>query len=208
MALDDMMPQQQPPVDNSYMEFDELMKEYALETQENAKYHAHEMPTEAGPGIEATQPVSGFMPQMESSSSIFSKRTEPIDPEKAARSGMRLAKMLDGAISTGAAMFIAKTDDTSRYKASEGDVKDVADALSEVTAEYNLDISPWFQVAFIVGIVYMPILTKAFNDKRINELEKQMQSMTKRVENIESQYHNGKTEEKPDSNGYGTEKTS
>lgn len=94
---------------------------------------------------------------------------EPMDPEEAKRSGLRLAKTLDGIISMGASAY-AKEKDRKKYQASEGEINDLADPLGELSQKYNFNLSPEVRALFLIVTTYWPKLLEASNDRRINLL--------------------------------------
>lgn len=109
----------------------------------------------------------------------------PMDPEKAQREGRRMAKMIDSGLALGASL-IAKSDTAAPYKASQGDIDDLAEAWSEVAQVSNISVNPWVKLAFLNGATYMPIYMKAFNDRRFRLMELEQEAMRQRQDALEA----------------------
>lgn len=122
-----------------------------------------------------------------------------MDPEKAQREGRRMAKMVDSGLALGASL-IAKSDTAAPYKASQGDIDDLAEAWSEVAQVSNISVNPWVKLAFLNGATYMPIYMKAFNDRRFRLMELEQEAMRQRQDALEAKLkkmENQKHENKP-----------
>ncbi|NOY50455.1 MAG: hypothetical protein GXO88_07835 [Chlorobi bacterium] len=92
-----------------------------------------------------------------------------ISPEKNARNGERTAKIFDGIISMGA-QTLAKAETRDSYKASKDDLKDIGDEWANYTKDKPFNIPPWAMLAMLYITTYLPKITKAMNDRRINYL--------------------------------------
>jgi hypothetical protein len=107
-----------------------------------------------------------------------------IDRATADRSGERMAKTIDGIASFTAAL-IAKEKETGKYKASPGDISDLAKAWSDVSEKYHFNVSPWFTVVMLSIATYVPIFMKAANDRRFNQVNERIAELEKRQAEME-----------------------
>ena len=104
---------------------------------------------------------------------------EPLDPEAAKRSGLRMAKTIDGMLSLGASAY-AKEKERKKYQASEGELNDLADPLSELSVKYDFQLSPEIRLMFLLVTIYSPKFMQAANDRRINELNSKIADLERR----------------------------
>ena len=161
----------------NFMDMDSLLSELSTERQ---NFDAPAPP----PG--STPPPMPGIPPAPGAQPLYPGElpAEPITREDAERAGKRMATMLDGALSfTG--MIIAKEQTTEKYKASEGELKDLAEACSEVSEQYQFKVNPWFNVAILLLFIYMPKLIQANNDRRIKALETKAREQEARIQAIE-----------------------
>jgi hypothetical protein len=141
---------------------------------------------------ELSQPVQDFKPKTEKAGQeedvydpVFGGKTIEhitISPEQNKRNGERTARFFDSILST-AAQTIAKAETREPYKATDGDLQDIAEAWAEYTKDKDFNIPPWATLAILYLTVYMPKITKAFNDRRINELSDRVTKLEKEAEN-------------------------
>ncbi len=115
------------------------------------------------------------------------REPEPIDPEKAKRTGRRTAVMIDGAMGFVNGSLIAKADETDPYKASPGELNDLSDAWAEVAEEYSFSVNPWFKLGMLNLTTYLPRSIKAMNDRKYNILKQEMEEMKKSQEDLKHQ---------------------
>lgn len=149
--------------------FDELLSDL------NTKKQVFETPPPPSqPGSPAPPPPS--QPGL----AEYAAEKPPMDPEKAARSGMRYAKLTDTVLGNVAGM-VANADKTEKYRADEADIKDLAEAYADLAAESNVEMPPWLQVLFLVLMIYIPKFKVAITDKRYNKLKKEMEEMKEQI---------------------------
>lgn len=132
---------------------------------------------------EVDQPGSSNDPPLNEEQLI--NQGQPITREEAERAGHRMAVLVDSVISV-AAMTIAKEEKTDKYKASEGEIKDLSDACSEVTEQYKFKINPWVNVLLLIAMIYLPKLIQATNDRRIKIMEEKQKELENRIKDIEA----------------------
>lgn len=132
-------------------------------------------PTEPG-----AEPTPGAVPMPENNyyTSFDDEPTEadPVDPEAAKRTGKRYAQVINKGLSFTASLY-AKNKDSQKYSASEGEINDMAEPLSELATKYNFKLSPEFQLAFLILTIYGPKFIQAANDRRINELNDKVKEL-------------------------------
>lgn len=128
------------------------------------------------------QPAPGSMPPMDFNTDNLPPET--ITREEAERAGMRMAKLTDSILSV-TGMTIAKEQDPAKYKASEGEIDDMAAAWSEVAEEYKFKMNPWFNIALLTLMIYMPKMVQASNDRRVKILEEKQKEFDARLKATE-----------------------
>ncbi len=141
------------------------------------------------PGEAAPDPAHPEQPITASGNAApWDEQAEPFDPEKAKRSGLRLAKTIDGALSLGASVY-AKEKDRSKYAASHGEIDDLAEPLAELSSKYNFELSPEARLIFLLVTIYSPKFLKAANDRRINELNDKVKDLEASAKRQEERLH-------------------
>lgn len=140
-------------------------------------------PPAPAPGHPATD---GQGPGLPGQANPWEDAAEPISREDAERAGRRAAVMADSVLSV-AGMMIAKEKIPDKYKASEGEIKDLSDAWSEVSEQYAFKINPWFNVAILTLMVYMPKMMDAANDRRIKNIQEEQAKQAEKIAEIQQQ---------------------
>lgn len=158
--------------------FDELLGELSTPKQD---FTPKPPPGEPGNHLTNTPP-SGHRPIFEFPGAEEEpiKNPEQIEQDRATaeRSGERMAKTVDSIASFTAAM-IAKESETGKYKASPGDIQDLANAWSDVSEKYHFNISPWLTVVMLSMATYVPIFMNATRDRRYNIHEERIKELEK-----------------------------
>lgn len=158
------------PVKRDYDNLDDLISEMA-----NPKQQIGPMPSE-GPGPQAGSSDPGTWEP---------PARQIVTGDDALRSGKRLAKTIDSGFSFLAGLY-SKVEDPSKYKATEGDLNDLADPLAEISEKYNFNMSPEARLIFLLLTIYGPRTIQAINDKRIPELQNTVQQLELRIQKAES----------------------
>jgi len=96
-----------------------------------------------------------------------------VSPERAQRTGERIARLIDTGFSTVASGFIARND--KEYKADPRDLQDIAEAWGEIAQERNIALGPEWTLAILYIMVYGPLLKEALDDRRLRLLEEEQQ---------------------------------
>jgi len=185
-------PAQPTPVKRDFNDIDALISE----TLNQPKQHIGPQPGETPapePGANKTfQPVN-----QPNAAPWDNEPPEPLDAEAAKRSGIRIAKTLDGALSWGAVAY-AKEKDRKKYQASDGEISDLAEPLSELSTKYNFELSPEVRLLFLVVTIYGPKFMQASNDRKINQLNEKIADLQRREREQENRLRDleRKSEEK------------
>ena len=96
-----------------------------------------------------------------------------VSPERAQRTGERIARLIDTGFSTVASGFIARND--KEYKADPRDLQDIAEAWGEIAQERNIALGPEWTLAILYIMVYGPLLKEALDDRRLRLIEEEQQ---------------------------------
>lgn len=176
-TLDDLMGGA-APADDNIITLDDITGQFATKTQRQSYYE---------PEPEATSDLDPSLidPEGETTAADFSgvwnpeEETKEVSPERAHRTGERIARVIDTGFNFLASNFIAKSSD-KEYKADADDLADIAEAWGEIAEEKQWEFSPGWQLIILYAIVYGPLAKEAFNDRRIMEIEqKQLEQEAK-----------------------------
>jgi len=96
-----------------------------------------------------------------------------VSPERAQRTGERIARLIDTGFSFTASSFIAKND--KEYRADPRDLQDIAEAWGEIAQEHNISIGPEWTLVILYIMVYGPLLKEAIDDRRLRLIEEEQQ---------------------------------
>lgn len=96
---------------------------------------------------------------------------DPISPERFAKTGENIARLIDTGFDFTATKIIAKGT-TKSYHASERDIKDLGEAWGRLAEEKQWELGPVPHLLLLNAVVYGPLLKEAFDDRRIMELER------------------------------------
>ena len=108
-----------------------------------------------------------------------------VSPERAQRTGKRIAQVIDVSFNFVASNFIAHTD--KEYKASPSDLEDIAQAWGDIAEEKQWEFSPYMQILVLYAIVYAPLAKEAFNDRRIAEVENRQESQAEQIKALQNE---------------------
>lgn len=103
-----------------------------------------------------------------------------ISPERAHRTGKRIAQIIDTGFNFVASNLIAK-DSGKDYKADAKDLEDIADAWGDIAEEKQWEFSPMWQLLILYIIVYGPLTKEALNDRRVAEIEERQHAQEERM---------------------------
>lgn len=178
--MDSILKQQQPADEG--VSFDEIA-DFATPTQRQDYYEPKPEPETAqgdlpndlvDPDGDAYTPIEGI------------GEGEPehhVSPEKAQRTGERIARLADTAIDFTLSKFVARNDES--YRADEKDLQDIAECWGEIATEHDWDIGPGFTLVFLYMMVYGPLVKQAVADRRMAEMEARQAELESRVRLME-----------------------
>lgn len=141
----------------------ELENSFRTPTQRQADYEP-----QPEPAADGSLPLSLINPDGDTEPETV--ETVPLDPEKAQRTGMRIARLADTGIDFVLSNFVAHNDEN--YHASEGDLQDIAEAWGEVAQEKGWDLGPGITLLILYAMVYGPLVKQAVTDRRIADMER------------------------------------
>ena len=168
-----------PPSDDNTRRLDDITDMFSVKTQRQAYYE---------PELEETSDLDPSLidPDNETTSEDFTGVWSPegdaertISPERAHRTGERIARVIDTGFSFLASNVVAKGSG-KEYKANAKDLADIAEAWGDIAEDKQWEFSPGWQLLILYFIVYGPLAKEAFNDRRIMEIEqKQLEQEAK-----------------------------
>lgn len=94
-----------------------------------------------------------------------------ISPERFAKTGENIARLIDTGFDFTATKIIAKGT-TKSYHASERDIKDLGEAWGRLAEEKQWELGPVPHLLLLNAVVYGPLLKEAFDDRRFMDLER------------------------------------
>ena len=108
-----------------------------------------------------------------------------ISPERARRTGKRIAQVIDIGFNFVASNLIAHSD--KDYKANPSDLEDIAEAWGEIAEEKQWEVSPYMSLMVLYAIVYAPLAKQAFNDRRLAEVETRQDTLEDKIKALENE---------------------
>lgn len=178
--MDSILKQQQPADEG--VSFDEIA-DFATPTQRQDYYEPKPEPETAqgdlpndlvDPDGDAYAPIEGIGE---------GEQEHHVSPEKAQRTGERIARLADTAIDFTLSKFVARNDES--YRADEKDLQDIAECWGEIATEHDWDIGPGFTLVFLYMMVYGPLVKQAVADRRMAEMEARQAELESRVRIME-----------------------
>jgi len=112
-----------------------------------------------------------------------------VSPDKARRTGERIARLVDTGIDFALSNFVARNGET--YRADERDLEDIADCWGEIAQDHNWNIGPEWQLAILYIMVYGPLVKQAVYDRRLSEIEERQRQIEQRMDDMERGRENG-----------------
>lgn len=174
--LDDLMGN---APDDNVKSLNDITDMFSVKTQRQAYYEQE---------LEDTSDIDASLidPDGETTAADFSGVWSPdnddvkvVSPERAHRTGDRIARVIDTGFNFLASNFIAK-DSGKEYKADAKDLADIAEAWGDIAEDKQWEFSPGWQLIILYAIVYGPLAKAAFNDRRLMEIEqKQLEQEAK-----------------------------
>lgn len=110
---------------------------------------------------------------------------EQVSPEKAQRTGMRIARLVDTGIDFALSNFVAHNDKS--YKADERDLQDIGECWGELAEEKGWSIGPEWSLIILYIMVYGPLVKQSVADRRFAEIEARQEAMQAQINTIQMQ---------------------
>lgn len=184
-TLDDLMGGA-APADDNIITLDDITGQFKTKTQRQEYY---EPKPEASSDLDA----SLIDPDRETTSADLSgvwtpkaSETRTVSPERAHRTGERIARVIDTGFNFVASNLIAK-DSGKEYKADAKDLEDIAEAWGEIAEEKQWEVSPYMSLMVLYAIVYAPLAKQAFNDRRLAEVETRQKTLEDKIKALENE---------------------
>lgn len=108
-----------------------------------------------------------------------------ISPERARRTGKRIAQVIDIGFNFVASNLIAHSD--KDYKANPSDLEDIAVAWGEIAEEKQWEVSPYMSLMVLYAIVYAPLAKQAFNDRRLAVVETRQDTLEDEIKALKNE---------------------
>ena len=164
---------------------DDITGKFNTRTQRQDYYEPKEDPAEgAGTNI--------YDPDGETTAADYSgawddaqELEKVISPERARRTGKRIAQVIDIGFNFVASNLIAHSD--KDYKANPSDLEDIAQAWGEIAEEKQWEVSPYMSLMVLYAIVYAPLAKQAFNDRRLAEVETRQDTLEDKIKALENE---------------------
>lgn len=185
MATLDELTGGNPPSDDNTRRLDDITDMFSVKTQRQAYYE---------PELEETSDIDASLidPEGEAVASDFSGVWDPeedvkeVSPERAHRTGDRIARVIDTGFNFLASNFIAK-DSGKEYKADAKDLADIAEAWGDIAEDKQWEFSPGWQLIILYAIVYGPLAKEAFNDRRLMEIEQKQREQDEKMRQLQDE---------------------
>ena len=164
--------------DNNAVSFEELENAFGTPTQMQAGYEEKEPPVGGGIPRTLTDPDGDALRPAET------EEEEDVSPERAQRTGERIARLVDTGIDFALSNFVAHNNET--YRADEKDLQDIAECWGEISQERGWSIGPEWSLVILYLMVYGPLVKQAFTDRRISQLEEAQRRLEQRMDTYDA----------------------
>ena len=167
---------------------DEIKGRFAKRTQRQDYYQSEDPTSEQQTFV--SDPL--YDPNGETTPSDYSgnwddaqEQERTVSPERAARTGRQIAKVIDTGFNFVASKFIAHSD--KDYKADPSDLEDIAQAWGEIADEKQWEVSPYLQLTILYLIVYAPLAKQALADRQIQEISTKQSEQAEQIRALENE---------------------
>ena len=116
-----------------------------------------------------------------------------VSPERAHRTGERIAKVIDTGFNFFASNMLARTG--KDYKAKPSDLQDIADAWGDMAHDKQWEFSPALQLLILYIMVYGPLMKEALNDRRLMEMEERQIKQEEKIREIQNELARNRSQE-------------
>ena len=173
----------QQPDNGGYVSLEELESAFKTPTQRQADYEPQpETPTpDAGDLGHLANPDG--LAFIDPAPTILEPEPEEVSPEKAQRTGMRIARLVDTGIDFALSNFVAHNSES--YRADERDLQDIAECWGELAQEKGWSIGPEWSLIILYVMVYGPLVKQAVTDRRLSELEARQTALEEQMKTFQ-----------------------
>lgn len=176
----------------------ELENSFRTPTQRQADYEP-----QPEPAADGSLPLSLINPDGDAEPETV--ETVPLDPEKAQRTGMRIARLADTGIDFVLSNFVAHNDEN--YHASESDLQDIGEAWGEIAQEKGWDLGPGITLVILYVMVYGPLVKQAVTDRRIADMERRQELIEQQQAEMQQQLNEMRNGQPAEQDNRGTSTT-
>lgn len=184
MTKEELFGQQPDNNGTGFVSFDEIEKSFKTPTQRQADY---EPKPEPAPGIDDLSHLADpdGIAFVDPEPVVDDGPETVVSPEKAQRTGMRIARLVDTGIDFTLSNFVAKNDQS--YKADERDLQDIGDCWGELAEEKGWSIGPEWSLIILYIMVYGPLVKQSINDRRFAEIKARQDAMQAQINAMQAQ---------------------
>ena len=174
------------PADNGtgFVSFDEIENAFKTPTQRQADYEPQPEPTAPVGDLGHLADPDGLA-FVDPAPTDRENEADEVSPEKAQRTGMRIARLVDTGIDFALSNFVARNGES--YKADERDLQDIGECWGELAQEKGWSIGPEWSLIILYVMVYGPLVKQAVTDRRLAELEARQEAMQAQINTIQMQ---------------------
>lgn len=173
--------------DEKIITIDEIKGRFATRTQRQDYYEREDEQQEQQEFVR--DPL--YDPNRETTAEDYSDEWEDeehdsaVTPERAMRTGARIASMIDFGFNFAMSNFVAHTD--KEYRANPKDLDDIAQAWGEIAGEKQWEFSPGVHLMILYLIVYAPLAKEAFNDRRFSDISTRQDSQAEQIKALQNE---------------------
>lgn len=162
------------PENGSFVSFEEMENAFKTPTQRQADYEPKPEPDPSSDDLghlaDPTGDAFHDFQQIEDEPA-----PDTVNPEKAQRTGERIARLVDTGIDFALSNFVAHNNES--YRADERDLQDIAECWGELAQEKGWSIGPEWSLIILYIMVYGPLVKQAVTDRRLEAIEAQQAAM-------------------------------
>ena len=175
------------PENAGFVSFDEIENAFKTPTQYQHFYEHPDAAQGTGPEPSGDLPPHLVDPDGTAFSDFerLEDAPETVSPEKAQRTGMRIARLVDTGIDFALSNFVAHNDKS--YKADERDLQDIGECWGELAEEKGWSIGPEWSLIILYIMVYGPLVKQSIADRRFAEIEARQNAMQAQINVMQAQ---------------------
>ena len=166
----------------NFVTFEEMQAAFSTPTQRQCDYEQPDPSTGSGEMGDLSH-LADPTGQAFSDFELLDDEPAHVDPERARRTGERIARLIDTGIDFTLSNFVAKNNET--YRADDRDLQDIADCWGELAEEKGWSIGPEWSLIILYIMVYGPLVKQALTDRRMAELEARQSILEEQMKTIQ-----------------------